>query len=100
MSKQKPWPEVANRHRREAIMKTGEIARETREVLTLAQQVREAARSNNTALLLAIAGALEGRAKYMQEAAVNILTILESAPSAPEDIPALVAALQKARNNE
>ncbi len=100
MSKAKPWPEVANRHRHEAIMKTGEIAKETQEILQLVNEIRTATRSNNTALLLAIAGALEGRGRFVKEAADTVLTILESAPSDPDDIPALAEALLKARSDD
>ena len=50
MSKAKPWPTVANRHRVDAIMKAGEITTEAEAILVVIRQLRDAVRSNNTAL--------------------------------------------------
>ena len=85
MSKAKPWPTVANRHRVEAIMKSGEIITEAEQVLSTIAQLRQAVTSGNVALALAITGAIEGRTRFMQEAAHTINATLESAPASEED---------------
>jgi hypothetical protein len=87
MSRAKPWPTVANRHRVESIMKAGEVKREAQEVLKLLTQLRQAIRESNITLALAVTSAIEGQAKFMQEAAQTIVITLESAPSDGEEQP-------------
>jgi hypothetical protein len=84
VSKAKPWPTVANRHRIESILKAGEIKVEAKTRLNLLQQLRSAIMANNIPLALAITSAVEAQARFISEAADTIISTLESAPS---DVP-------------
>ncbi len=84
MSKTKPWPTVANRHRHEAIMKSGEITVAARGMLKDLDELRQAVRSSNIALALAIVKSIELQFRFIQEASQTVITTLESAPSSEE----------------
>ena len=81
MSRVKPWPTVANRHRVESIFKAGEVVKQAGEARDLIPELRQAISDCNIPLALAIANAIEGRVMFVQEAAKTIGSTLEAAPS-------------------
>jgi len=82
MSKAKPWPTVANRHRIDCIFKSGEIGKSTDEITeSLLPQLQEAIADCNISLALAITAAIEGQSKFIREASRMISQTLETAPS-------------------
>lgn len=97
MSKAKPWPTVANRHRTESIMLAGEIIKRTETIDQLTAQLHQAVEAHNIALALAIVSAIEGHSIAAQEKANKIQALLESAPASEEDIPDIARALAKLR---
>lgn len=97
MSKARPWPTVANRHRTDAIMKTGEIRRQLQELRGLLSQLHDSINANNIALSHAITKAVEAGLELSEEKSLAILTTLETAPASEEDMPDIVRALIAAK---
>lgn len=95
MSKAKPWPTVANRHRAESIMLAGEIIKQIETIDELTAQLHQAIESQSIALAMAISKAIEGHAMATREKAKQIIDQLESAPADPDDIPEIARALAK-----
>lgn len=85
MSKAKPWPTVANRHRAEAIFKSGEITKAVEQMQHEVALLREAVCTNNIALALAISRTIEAQQRFIGEAAQAVIQTLESAPASEED---------------
>lgn len=85
MSRQKPWPTVANRHRIEAIMESGEIKNHAAAIIEAIKQLEAAAKKGNLAMVLVICREILATARLIQKTAVSINTTLENAPSSEEE---------------
>ena len=99
MSKVKPWPTVANRHRTRGIFLAGGVSKHAETIIGrltedgllvteegLTSKLREAVRSGNIKLALALISAIEGHTMASASLARQISDTLEAAPSDPDDL--------------
>jgi hypothetical protein len=99
VSKVKPWPTVANRHRTRSIFLAGGIRKHAETIIGqltedgllpteagLTSKLREAVKAGNLKLALALISAIEGHTMASAGQAQQIIDTLEAAPSDPGDL--------------